>query len=131
MCAFARGTLENVDQRLYAQSPHVPDMLPDIAIFGPYTYLVTIVFWGSVAAMLIYRANAGRRAIMTIAVLYPIGYIWDWYTLHVGVFDIILRTGIDIAGIPLEEHLFIIVVPAMVIGVHENLHQLSDRDDSE
>ena len=102
-------------------------MLPDIAVFGPYTYLVTIIFWGAIASLLIYRARAGRRALVTIVILYPIGYLWDWYTLHVGVFDIILRTGIDIAGIPLEEHLFIIVVPAMVIGVHENLHQCSSE----
>ena len=98
-------------------------MLPDIAVFGSYTYLVTILFWGSVAALLIWRADAWRRAAVTITLLYPIGYVWDWYTLHVGVFDIILRTGIDLFGIPLEEHLFIIVVPAMVIGVHENLHR--------
>ncbi len=97
-------------------------MLPDIGVLGPYTYLATIIFWGTIAAWLIRRADAERRALITIVVLYPIGYVWDWYTLHVGVFDIVLRTGIDILGIPLEEHLFIIVVPAMVIGIHENLH---------
>ena len=97
-------------------------MIPDIGVLGPYTYLATIIFWGAIATWLIRRANAERRAVLTIGLLYPIGYVWDWYTLHVGVFDIILRTGIDILGIPLEEHLFILVVPAMVIGVHENLH---------
>ena len=97
-------------------------MLPDIGVLGPYTYLATIVFWGAIAGYLIRRADAERRGMITVAVLYPIGFVWDWYTLHVGVFDIVLRTGIDILGIPLEEHLFIIVVPALVIGVHENLH---------
>ncbi len=97
-------------------------MVPDIGIFGPYTYLVTIVFWGTVAGLLLYRADAFRRAGVTIVVLYPIAYLWDWYTLHVGVFDIVLRTGIDLLGIPIEEHLFMIVVPALVVGIHENLH---------
>lgn len=105
-------------------------MLPDITIFGRFTYLMTIIFWGGIAFYLLYRAGALRRAAITIVVIYPIGYVWDWYTLHVGVFDIILRTGIDFLGIPLEEHLFIIVVPALVLGIHENLHenyQNSDR----
>lgn len=103
-------------------------MLPDIAVFGQYTYLVTIVFWGTIAGVLLWRAGALRRATKTIVVIYPIGYIWDWYTLHVGVFDIILRTGIDILGIPLEEHLFIIVVPALVLGIHETIHGQQSGD---
>jgi hypothetical protein len=39
----------------------------------------------------------------------------------VGVFAIPMRTGIELLGIPLEEHLFMLVVPAMVVGVHETL----------
>lgn len=97
-------------------------MVPDITIFGDYTYLVTIVFWGSIAGALIYRANVARKAATTVAVLYPIGYVWDWYTLTVGVFDIKRHVGIEVLGIPLEEHLFIIVVPSLVIAVHETLH---------
>lgn len=97
-------------------------MVPDLAVLGPYTYLATIAFWGTLAAALLWHAGAGRRAAKTIAALYPIGYIWDWYSLRIGIFDIVLRTGIDLLGIPLEEHLFIIVIPAMVIAVHEHLH---------
>ncbi len=97
-------------------------MLPDITVFGDYTYLVTIVFWGAIAAVLLYRAGAWRRAGTTVLVLYPIGYLWDWYSLEVGVFDIVLRTGIDVLGIPLEEHLFILVIPALVVAMHETLH---------
>jgi lycopene cyclase domain-containing protein len=96
-------------------------MLPDIGVFGPYTYLVTEVVWGSVALALLWRADALRSAARTIAVLYPIAYVWDWYTLTVGVFEIVLRTGVDFLGIPIEEHIFMIVVPALVLGIHENL----------
>ncbi|MXV63809.1 lycopene cyclase domain-containing protein [Natronorubrum sp. JWXQ-INN-674] len=96
-------------------------MVPDIGVFGRYTYLATEVFWGTVAALLLFRANALRKAAVTIAALYPIAYVWDRYTLAVGVFDIKLRTGIDIAGIPLEEHLFMAVVPGLVLGVHETI----------
>lgn len=97
-------------------------MLPDIgAWFGPYTYLVTEAVWGAIAFGLLIRANAVRRAAKTIAILYPIAYIWDWYTLTIGIFSIPLRTGVELLGIPIEEHLFIIVVPALVIGIHENL----------
>lgn len=97
-------------------------MLPDISVLGRYTYLATIVFWGTIALVLLYRAGVLRKAAITIAVLYPIGFIWDWYTLTVGVFDIVLHIEVYLLGIPLEEHLFIVVVPALVIGVHETVH---------
>ena len=97
-------------------------MVPDISVFGPYTYLVTEAVFGSVALALLVRADAVRRAARTIAALYPIAYVWDWYTLRVGVFSIELRTGIDFLGIPVEEHLFMIVVPALIIGMHETIH---------
>jgi lycopene cyclase domain-containing protein len=99
----------------------------DISVFGRYTYLVTEIVWGAVAAALLRRANACRKAAVTILALYPIAYVWDRYTLAVGVFDIQLRTGVDVAGIPLEEHLFMAVVPGLVIGVHETL--FGDRGD--
>jgi len=98
-------------------------MLPDIGVFGPYTYLVTEVVWGTVALALLWRADALWPAAKTIVALYPIAYVWDWYTLEVGVFAIQLRTGIDLLGIPIEEHIFMIVVPALVIGLHETLHE--------
>ncbi|ATW87706.1 lycopene cyclase domain-containing protein [Halohasta litchfieldiae] len=93
----------------------------DISVFGDYTYLVTELLWGLVAAVLLRRSGSERRAARTILALYPLGYLWDRYTLDVGVFEIPLRTGVDIAGIPLEEHLFMIVVPSMVIGAHETI----------
>ncbi|QCJ48478.1 lycopene cyclase domain-containing protein [Haloprofundus sp. MHR1] len=96
--------------------------LPDIGVFGPYTYLLTEVLFGSFAAVLLWRANAFRRAGKTVAVLYPIAYVWDWYTLEVGVFSIPLRTGVELLGIPLEEHIFIVVVPSLVVGIHELVH---------
>ncbi|WP_440764729.1 lycopene cyclase domain-containing protein [Natronorubrum sp. DTA7] len=96
-------------------------MVPDIGVLGRYTYLATELVWGSVALVLLHRANALRKAAVTILALYPIAYLWDRYTLAVGVFDIKLRTGIDIAGIPLEEHLFMAVVPGLVIGFHETI----------
>ena len=96
-------------------------MAPDISVLGRYTYLATELVWGSVAFLLLHRANALRKAAVTILALYPVAYLWDRYTLAVGVFDIKLRTGIDIAGIPLEEHLFMAVVPGLVIGFHETI----------
>jgi lycopene cyclase domain-containing protein len=103
-------------------------VLPDIgAVFGPYTYLASEVAFGAVAVALLARAGALKRAATTIAVLYPVAYVWDWYTLEVGVFEIPLRTGVEVLGIPVEEHLFIVVVPALVIGFHETIHGL-DRE---
>ena len=98
----------------------------DISVLGRYTYLATELFWGAIAALLVRRSGAERRALRTIIVLYPLGYLWDRYTLNVGVFEIPLRTGVDVAGIPLEEHLFMLVVPSMVIGVHETLCAVDD-----
>ena len=96
-------------------------VLPDITFFGEYTYLVTEVVWGTVAVGLLYRAGAIVQAARTIAVLYPIAYLWDWYTLRIGVFAIPLRTGVEFLGIPIEEHIFMVVVPALVLGIHENV----------
>ena len=98
-------------------------MLPDIgAVFGDYTYLASEVAFGALAFALLYRADALRRAGTTVAVLYPLAYVWDWYTLEIGVFSIQLRTGAEFLGIPVEEHLFMVVVPALVVGFHETLH---------
>jgi lycopene cyclase domain-containing protein len=96
-------------------------VLPDITVLGPYTYLATEVVFGSAALVLLYRAGALRRAGRTILALYPVAYVWDWYTLEVGVFAIPMRTGAEFAGIPVEEHVFIVVVPAFVLGIHETL----------
>jgi lycopene cyclase domain-containing protein len=104
-------------------------MIPDIGVLGPYTYLATEVVWGTVAGLLLWRANAVTAAGKTILALYPIAYVWDWYTLEVGVFAIKLRTGIDLLGIPIEEHIFIIVVPALVIGMHETLDAVTDTSE--
>lgn len=103
--------------------------LPDIGVLGPYTYLATEVVFGTAGLVLLHRAGALRRAARTVLLLYPVAYLWDWYTLEVGVFAIPLRTGVELVGIPLEEHLFIVVVPAFVLGVHETLHgdDTSDR----
>lgn len=112
-------------------------MLPDVTVFGQYTYLVTEFLWGAVAFVLLRYADATRQAFRTIVVLYPFAYLWDWYTLRVGVFEIPLRTGVELLGIPIEEHLFMLVVPAMVVGTHETLRKLfgpgggrSDRERS-
>ncbi|EMA43446.1 hypothetical protein C449_15767 [Halococcus saccharolyticus DSM 5350] len=97
----------------------LPDLLPDIGVFGPYTYLVTEVVFGALALALLIATDALRRAARTIVVLYPLAYVWDWYTLEVGVFEIPLRTGVELLWIPIEEHIFMIVVPALVVGIHE------------
>ncbi|MFB6135198.1 MAG: lycopene cyclase domain-containing protein [Halobacteriaceae archaeon] len=107
-------------------------VLPDVgAVFGGYTYLATEIAFAAVAAALLVRAGraAARRAAGTVAVLYPVGFVWDWYTLHVGVFAIPLRTGAELLGIPVEEHLFAVVVPSLVVAVHETLHSRRNKDD--
>jgi lycopene cyclase domain-containing protein len=106
--------------------PLVGLSLPDITALGPYTYLATEVLWGTAALALVVRAGAVRAAARTVAVLYPFAYVWDWYTLAVGVFAIPMRTGIELLGIPLEEHLFMLIVPTMVVGVHETLRERLD-----
>ncbi|MFC7135490.1 lycopene cyclase domain-containing protein [Halobaculum litoreum] len=104
--------------------------LPDVTAFGPYTYLATEVVFGSAAALLLVRAgrDALWRAARTVAAVYPVAYVWDWYTLEVGVFSIPMRTGVELLGIPLEEHLFMLVVPALVLGVHETVNPREDGD---
>jgi lycopene cyclase domain-containing protein len=101
-------------------------VLPDITVFGDYTYFVTELLWGSVAVALVAYAGAARAAIRTIVALYPFAYLWDWYTLEVGVFAIPMRTGVELLGIPIEEHIFMLVIPAMVVGAHETLQKLDD-----
>ncbi len=102
-------------------------MRPDITVFGRYTYLVTELLWGAVALALLRRTGSTRKALRVCLVLYPFAYAWDRYTLEAGVFEIPLRTGVEIAGIPLEEHLFMLVVPSMVVGTHELLASVFDE----
>jgi len=100
-------------------------VLPDIgAVFGSATYLATEVAFGALALALLVRAGVVKRAGKTILVLYPLAYVWDWYTLTIGVFAIELKTGVMLMGIPIEEHIFMVVVPALVIGIHENLRSM-------
>ncbi|MFB6154474.1 MAG: lycopene cyclase domain-containing protein [Haloferacaceae archaeon] len=101
-------------------------MLPDVTALGPYTYLATEVLWGAVALSLLAYAGAFRAAARTVAVLYPFAFAWDWYTLTVGVFEIPMRTGVELLGIPVEEHVFMLVVPAMVVSAHETLGTLRE-----
>lgn len=96
----------------------------DITVFGRFTYLVTELLWGAVAVALLRWTGSGRKALRVCLVLYPFAYAWDRYTLEAGVFDIPLRTGVDVAGIPLEEHVFMFVVPSMVVGTAEALEDL-------
>jgi lycopene cyclase domain-containing protein len=106
-------------------------VLPDIgAVFGPYTYLASEVAFGTLAAVLLYRAGALRRAAVTVAALYPVAYVWDWYTLTIGVFAVELRTGVDLLGIPVEEHIFMVVVPALVVAFHETIHGRTGGNES-
>ncbi|MFB6168491.1 MAG: lycopene cyclase domain-containing protein [Haloferacaceae archaeon] len=102
--------------------------LPDIGVLGPYTYLATEVVFGAAALVLLVRADALRRAARTVVALYPVAYLWDWYTLEVGVFAIPLRTGVELLGIPVEEHLFMLVVPALVLGIHETVNGQTGDD---
>jgi len=105
-------------------------VLPDLgAVLGPYTYLGSEIVFGAVALALLLRTGAIREAAVTIGVLYPVAYLWDWYTLAIGVFEIHRRTGLAFLGIPVEEHLFMVVVPAMVIGVHETIRARRGRID--
>ena len=115
--------------------PLSPAGLPDITVLGPYTYLTTEILFGAIALALLVYADALRDGARTIVALYPVAYLWDWYTLEVGVFDITMRTGYDLFGLPIEEHLFMVVVPALVVGLHETLKTVSgetvaDQQDS-
>jgi len=101
-------------------------VIPDITVLGPYTYLATEVAWGTIAIALLWYADAFRAAARTIAILYPFAFVWDWYTLEVGVFAIPMRTGVELLGIPIEEHIFMVLVPAMVVGVHESLRSFDE-----
>jgi lycopene cyclase domain-containing protein len=106
--------------------------LPDIGVFGPYTYLVTELLWGAVAVALLRYANAFRAAGRVVAVVYLPAYLWDRYTLEVGVFEIPLRTGLEVFEVPIEEHVFMILVPSLVVGVHESVEKwLAERRGTE
>lgn len=103
-------------------------MLPDVTALGPYTYLVTELCWATLALALVWYADAVRDAARTIAVLYPPAFLWDWYSLEVGIFSIPMRTGVELLGIPIEEHIFMLIVPAMVVGTHESLALVLDEE---
>lgn len=102
-------------------------MVPDIGVFGRYTYLVTEVVFGAFAYALLSKTGALGRAAKTVLALYPLAYVWDRYTLDIGIFEIRLRTGVDFLGIPLEEHIFMVVVPSLVVGFYEIVNPRTDE----
>ncbi|MFB6153116.1 MAG: UbiA family prenyltransferase [Halodesulfurarchaeum sp.] len=91
---------------------------PLLSFLGSFVYLAAEAAFGLVGFGLLVHTGTLRRAARTIAILYPIAYVWDWYSLQIGIFEITRRTGIEVAGIPLEEHLFIVVVPVFILGLH-------------
>ena len=42
-----------------------------------------------------------------------------------------IRETQTLLGIPIEEHIFMVVVPAMVVGTHESLRKLRDQPEQE
>ena len=102
-------------------------MVPDIGVFGRYTYLVTEVVFGAFAYVLLSKTGAIGRAAKTVLALYPLAYVWDRYTLEIGIFQINLRTGRDFLGIPIEEHIFMVVVPSLVVGFYELVNPRTDE----
>jgi lycopene cyclase domain-containing protein len=104
-------------------------MLPDIGVFGKHTYLVTEIVFGAFALSILRYTDSLRRAARTVVALYPLAYFWDWYTLEVGVFEIRLRTGTELFGIPIEEHIFMVVVPSLVVGFYELVNGAPTAED--
>jgi lycopene cyclase domain-containing protein len=80
----------------------------------------------AVALALLWYADAFRAAGRTLVVIYPVAFVWDWYSLEVGIFSIPMRTGVELLGIPIEEHVFIVVVVSLVVGIHEALRTYLD-----
>lgn len=109
-------------------APLADTPLPDIGVLGPYTYLATEAAFGVLALALLRRTSSVGKAARTVVALYPLAYVWDWYTLEVGVFAVRLRTGVDLFGIPLEEHLFMVVVPALVVAFAETVDRAPALD---
>lgn len=98
------------------------DMVFDLAVvLGDVVYLGLLCVFGGFALVLLRRTGSIRRAARTIVVLYPIAFLWDWYSLRIGIFDVNRHVDVFVLGVPIEEHLFILVVSAFVIGVHEQL----------
>lgn len=76
---------------------------------------------------LVWYAGAARRTARPVAALSPLAYLRDWYTLRVGGFSTPSRTGVELPGLPLEEHAFMLAVPALVVGTHEPRGPLARR----
>ena len=101
---------------------------------GHATYLVTMVACLGGASLLelgmrtrVYRR--WRRLVLTVLPVVAIFMTWDAYAIHVGHwnFNPRLVTGVTtVAGIPLEELVFFVVIPICSILTFEAVRALRD-----
>ena len=89
---------------------------------GHWTYLGLIVAWAAPVLALMWGVGGqllwARRRLLAWAVLPPTVYLWvaDGYAISQGIWDITdaTRTGVELAGLPVEEALFFFVTNLLV-----------------
>jgi len=88
-----------------------------------YEYIVLMLIFAIIPSviLLIYlkdRINF-KRLLLALFILFIIGFIWDQLSVKLGIWDFTQDKIIgNVLGIPIEEYIFFIFVPLLVIMVY-------------
>lgn len=83
-----------------------------------YQYLISLLIVGFLSMLYLWKKGVLKEVLKTIPVFIIIGIIWDSLGVRLKWWEMKKVIGIYFIGLPLEEYLFFIFVPMMVISVY-------------
>ena len=99
---------------------------------GNYTYIGLMLLFAiipSVVLLFLLRDKINfKNLIISLFILFIIGIIWDQLSVRLGIWSFSDSKIIgNLFGMPIEEYLFIIFVPLLVITVYTLINHLSKK----
>ena len=97
-----------------------------------YLLILTIVFVVTLILERIYNIHLyhnRKERLETVSLFFIIGIIWDWYAIWRGhwVYPPISNTGIFIGLMPIEDYLFMLVIPYFIITIYKLVDSKYER----
>ena len=97
-----------------------------------YHYLTLITFFAvipSIVLIFILRNKINlKNLLISLLILFIIGFIWDQISVRLGIWSFSDEKIIGtLFGIPIEEYIFFIFVPVLVITVYTFINKINKK----
>lgn len=97
-----------------------------------YHYLTLITFFAvipSIVLIFILRNKINlKNLLISLLILFIIGFIWDQISVRLGIWSFSDEKIIGtLFGIPIEEYIFFIFVPVLVITVYTFINKINEK----